>query len=80
MSKQQRKVYHVEFKRTGKHFYFGSIAAIFDQFSDEQIGTGISTFWYDHDFRLSHYQNDFVIIRFGYLIAKEGGRGKSLKK
>lgn len=76
MSKQLRKVYHVEFKGIGRHFYFGSLAAIYDHFSDDEIGTAIATFWYDHDFDLGPYQNEKVIIRFGNLIAKEGGRGK----
>lgn len=76
--KQQRKVYHVEFKRTGKHYYFGSFAAIFDMFSEKEIGTGITTLYYDHDFELAPYQNNKVIIRFGYLLAKEGGRGRKL--
>jgi len=76
MSKQQRKVYHVEFKGTGRHYYFGSIAAIYDRFSEQEIGTGINTFWYDHDFDLSPYQNDKLIIRLGYLITKEGERGR----
>ncbi|MBS4059649.1 MAG: hypothetical protein KG029_04565 [Bacteroidetes bacterium] len=75
MTKQQRKVYHVEFKGTGRHYYFGSLAAIFDRFTIDQIGVEISTFWYDHDFDLSPYQNDKVIVRFGYLVAKEGRRG-----
>jgi len=76
MEKQQRKVYHVEFKGTGRHFYMGSVAAIFDHFTEQEIGTGINTIWYDHDFNLGPYQNERVIIRFGYLIAKEGKRGK----
>jgi len=76
MEKQLRKVYHVEFKGTGRHFYLGSVAAIFDQFTEQEIGTGKNTIWYDHDFTLGTYQNDKVIIRFGYLITKEGGRGK----
>ncbi|MDP3453056.1 MAG: hypothetical protein Q8R90_08885 [Bacteroidales bacterium] len=75
MTKQQRKVYHVEFKGIGKHYYFGSLAAIFDCFTVDQIGVEISTFWYDHDFDLAPYQNDKVIVRFGYLVTKEGGRG-----
>ncbi len=80
MSKQQRKVYHVEFKGIGKHYYFGSVAAIYDRFSEQEIGIALINLYYDHDFELSPYQNDRVIIRFGYLIAKEGGRGQSLKK
>ncbi len=74
--KQQRKVYHVELKGIGKHYYFGSFAAIFDMFSEKEIGIGIKTLWYDHDFDLGPFQNDKVIIRFGYLLAKEGGRGR----
>lgn len=74
--KQIRKVYHLELKGTGRHYYFGSIAAITDQFSEKELGTSINTFYYDHDFELGPYQNDRIILRFGYLVAKEGGRGK----
>lgn len=76
MTKQQQKVYHLEFKKTHEHFYFGSLAAIYDDFKPDEIGTTIDTFWYSHDFEFGPYQNEIVIVRFGYLKTKEGGRGK----
>jgi hypothetical protein len=79
MGKQQRKIYHVEFKGTGRHYYFGSVAAIYDRFSEQEIGILLTNLYYDHDFDLGPYQNDRVIIRFGYLITKEGERGRKIK-
>ena len=75
MTKQKRKVFHVELKRTHKHFYYGSLAAIFDDFKPEEIGVTVETLYYSHDFEFGPYQNEIVIIRFGYLKTKEGGRG-----
>lgn len=77
MTKQQRKVFHIEFKRTQQHFYYGSIAAIFDNFKPDEIGVTAETFYYNHNFEFGPYQNEIVIIRFGYLKTKEGGRGKN---
>ena len=76
--KQKRKVYHVYFKGIARHYYFGSIAAIYDLFSEKELGVSSKILYYDHDIENVAYQNDNVIIRFGYLIAKEGGRGKKL--
>ncbi len=77
MNKQQRKVYHVEVKATGKHYYFGSQAAIFDVLTEEQTGITAYKLWTQHDFIIGPYQNDKVIIRFGYLQSKEGRRGRN---
>lgn len=74
--KQQRKVYHVEFKGLGKHYYFGSLAAIYDTLPEKEIGVASKTLYYDHEFEFGPYQNDKVIIRFGYLVTKEGRRGR----
>lgn len=55
--------------------YFGSVAAIYERFSGQEVGITRLNLYYDHDFDLSPYQNDRVIIRFGYLITKEGEMG-----
>lgn len=76
MTKQKRKVFHVELKRLHQHFYYGSLAAIFDDFKPQEIGVSVETLYYSHDFEFGPYQNEIVIIRFGYLTTKEGGRGR----
>lgn len=73
--KQARKVYHVYFRGKDKHYYFGSIASIFENFTEKRLGVKAKTIYYDHDFGLGRYQNNKVIIRLGYLITKEGNRG-----
>ena len=59
--KQQRKVIHVELREpyNGKrHFYFGSIAAIFDELSEEQIGIKKESLW-NVDLSRVEYQNKY---------------------
>jgi hypothetical protein len=41
-----------------------------------EIGVTAETFYYSHNFEFGPYQNEIVIIRFGYLKTKEGGRGR----
>lgn len=71
--KQERKVIHLELG--GKHYYYGSIASLFDEFSDEILG--FSHFKVKNNLgKLGVMQNDKCIIRQGILRAKSGNRGK----
>lgn len=71
--KQERKVIHLELG--GKHYYYGSIASLFDEFSDEVLG--FSHFKVKNNLgKLGVMQNDKCIIRQGILRAKSGNRGK----
>ncbi len=76
MAQQERQVIHLQ--RGDDHYYFGSVAAIYDHFNKEDIGI---TYGSLRNYGLSPdkpYRNDKtgVIIRVGVLIAKEGNRGR----
>lgn len=71
--KQERKVIHLELG--GKHYYYGSIASLFDEFNDEVLG--FSHFKVKNNLgKLGVMQNDKCIIRQGILRAKAGNRGR----
>lgn len=72
--KQERTVIHLEIN--GEHYYFGSIAAIFDYFTVKELGVVYGTL---RNYGLSpehSYQNSKCTIRKGVLRQKAGGRGK----
>ena len=69
-----RTVIHVEVD--GKHYYFGSLASIYDVFTPQQLGISYGSL---RNYGLSEekpYHNSRCIIRKGSLIAKSGGRGR----
>lgn len=76
--KQERKVIHVELLTPPdgykKHYYFGSIAAIYDVLPKEVVGISKEALW-----NTSH-NNEYVgrkaIIRGGVIHTKSGERGK----
>lgn len=71
--KQERKVIHLELD--GKHYYYGSIASLYDDFSDEVLG--FSHFKVKNNLgRLGMMENEKCTIRQGILKAKAGNRGK----
>ena len=76
MAQQERQVIHLQ--RGEEHFYFGSVAAIYDHFTKEEIGISYGSI---RNYGLSPekpYRNEKtgVVIRVGVLIAKEGNRGR----
>lgn len=76
-----RKVIHLELKSVeeNQHFYFGSIASMYDMFPVEQIGIAAKSL-YSYDLIIKPYENKKVIIRTGELNSKKGERGiKSTK-
>lgn len=73
---QERQVIHLQ--KGDQHYYYGSMSAIYDQFTKEQIGI---SYGYLRNYGLSPdkpYQNDKtgVIIRQGILVTKKGNRGR----
>ena len=75
------KVIHVELREpyNGKrHFYFGSIAAIFDELSEEQIGIKKESLW-NVDLSRVEYQNNYCTIRMGFIKRKKTFRGNFKK-
>lgn len=74
MTFNERTVIHLEYG--GQHFYFGSIASVYDRFSSQQLGISYGAL---RNYGLSEdkpYHNAKCIIRKGALIAKPGGRGR----
>lgn len=76
MAQQERQVIHLQ--KGEEHYYFGSMAAIYDHFTKEDIGISYGSL---RNFGLSPekpYKNEKVgvVIRVGVLIAKEGNRGR----
>lgn len=67
--KRRSKIVHVELKASHTHYYFGSLKAIFTQFSRDEIGCG-----YKHLTTLklyedgASYENKRCIIRIGSLV------------
>lgn len=77
------KVYHVELivpfeGRT--HFYFGSQTAIFDYFTDGQLGNITLKSLLNHiDLSAKEYKNKSCIIRLGEIYRKKTNRGRTNK-
>jgi len=64
-----RQVIHLQFISNGENFYFGSIQAIYDHLTREQVGIAAQTLY--NQWKEGVYQNDKVIIRKGRLIQKK---------
>ena len=74
---QDRKVIHLEINRM--HYYYGSMSAIFDDFTEDQIGFS----YYTIKNRLKNtgiLENDKCTIRLGTIKTKKGVRGKYERK
>ncbi|PXV63020.1 hypothetical protein CLV62_11661 [Dysgonomonas alginatilytica] len=66
---QQRQVIHVHVLPNDEHYYFGSIQAIYDTFTKDDIGIAAQTLY---NRGLSEfYMNDKVVIRKGILQQKK---------
>lgn len=66
---ESKTIVHVELKETGKHFYFGSIKAIFTTLSQTEIGASYDTIirrWFVKD--PNFHESTRCIIRKGELI------------
>ena len=59
-------IYHVSFGDDDNH-YFGSIAAIFDNFTPQQLGVSASQLWNYGITEQNPYHNNNVIIRRGVI-------------
>lgn len=76
--KQQRKVIHVELTDPSsgykQHYYFGSVAAIYDILSREIVGISKETLW--NVLKAGEYRGRKAIIRKGIIISKSTERGR----
>ena len=74
--KVERTVVHVELLTSNSHYYFGSLAAIYEKFSKEEIGISYGSL---RNYGLSSekpYKNKLRIIRKGSLITIPKKAGK----
>lgn len=74
--KQQRKVIHVQLKEPYKgknHYYFGSIAAIYDVLPKDVVGITKESLW--NVLKDETYTGTKSTIRFGILHTKQSNRG-----
>ena len=68
MIKHDRSIIHVEVKDTHEHFYFGSAAAMFeDSRVKHLLKIKYQTFRTKRISDSRTYENEFVIVRKGYL-------------
>lgn len=70
-------IYHLEFvegPREGEHYYFGSVAAIFDDFSNKDIRTTIQGLYRSGLSYSMNFKNKICIIRKSNVIRKRGNR------
>lgn len=72
---QLRQVIHLYIIATGEHHYFGSLSAMYEQFTRDQLGVAIQTLYNQWRFELI-YQNEKIILRKGRLIQKKHTKEK----
>lgn len=66
---QPRQVIHLQIIATDEHHYYGSLSAMYEHFTRDQVGVAIQTLY--NQFKGDLYQNDLVLIRKGRLIQKK---------
>ena len=76
MAQEGRQVIHLQ--KGQEHYYFGSVAAIYDYFTKEELGISYGSI---RNYVISPekpYVNEKkgVTIRVGVLLAKKGNRGR----
>jgi hypothetical protein len=64
------KVIHLHEKETNKHYYFGSLSAIYNYLTEEQVGITHSSLKTRRLKQLGFYENRKVTIRQDYLLTK----------
>lgn len=77
MNRQQRKVIHVELitppSGYRQHYYFGSVAAIYDTLSKDVVGISKEALW--NVIKSGEHRGRKAIIRQGVVISKQTERG-----
>lgn len=66
--KTERTVVHIELLSNNSHHYFGSLAAIYEKFSKEQVGISYGSLRNYGLCAEKPYRNKYCIIRKGVLI------------
>jgi len=73
---QPRQVIHLQIIATDEHHYYGSLSAMYEHFTRDQVGVAIQTLY--NQFKGDLYQNDLVVIRKGRLIQKKNRKMDNL--
>jgi hypothetical protein len=68
-SEKNRQVIHLYLISEDKHYYFGSISAMFEHFSRQEIGVALQTLY--NTWKEETYVTDKAVIRKGRLIQKK---------
>ena len=66
---QARQVIHLNITETNEHHYFGSLQALYEHFTRDQLGVAIQTLY--NQFKGDYYDNGLVVIRKGRLVQKK---------
>lgn len=69
MEKYQRQVIHLFIKESEEHHYFGSIPAMYENFTPEQLGVSMSSLY--NRWKQEPWINSKVILRKGRLVSKK---------
>lgn len=87
--KKGNNLIHVEFKdgflnptidnKEGKHFYFGTLTAIYEHFNSEQIGAARQTIYQLWDDKTRLFETKACFIRKGSLIRKPANRKQPIR-
>ncbi|MBR7035062.1 MAG: hypothetical protein IKI25_04795 [Bacteroidales bacterium] len=76
LSMNENKIYHVRFNNSGKDYYFGSIAAIYETFDRETMGISQNRLYVAHIDENHPFDNGKVLITKGRLERKKTNRNK----
>ena len=68
-SDQPRQVIHLYILESDENHYFGSLSAMYEHFTRDQLGVAIQTLY--NQWKEEPYRNDKVVIRKGRLIQKK---------
>jgi hypothetical protein len=68
-SNKNRQVIHVHLLISNEHLYFGSIKAMYQHFTRDELGVAEQTLY--NSWKDQTYTTDLVVLRKGRLIQKE---------
>lgn len=64
-----RQVIHLYFFESDEHHYYGSLSALYEHFTRDQLGVAVQTLY--NQWKDEPYRNEKVVIRKGRLIQKK---------
>jgi len=66
---QSRQVVHLHLLESDEHHYFGSLSAMYEQFTPQQLGVAVQTLY--NKWKGECFENEKVVLRKGRLITKK---------